>query len=96
MDAGNGLTQRTSSASNGMLSRQRPKPGGAQDRPTMGLVDLMTLRQAYLPITEGAMCVQRLDDSQCLAIHTTFRSLLRSSSVQEPRDPVLKVLSQKY
>ena len=38
------------------------------------------------------MCVQRLDDSQCSAIHTTFRASLRSSSMQEPRDPLLKVL----
>ncbi len=38
------------------------------------------------------MCVQRLDDSQCSAIHTTFRASLRSSSMREPRDPLLKVL----
>jgi hypothetical protein len=39
------------------------------------------------------MCVQRFDDSQCSAIHTTFRALLRSSSMREPRDPLLKVLT---
>jgi hypothetical protein len=38
------------------------------------------------------MCVQRFDDSQCSAIHITFRALLRSSSIREPRDPLLKVL----
>jgi hypothetical protein len=38
------------------------------------------------------MCVQRFDDSQCSAIHTTFRASLRSSSMREPRDPLLKVL----
>jgi hypothetical protein len=38
------------------------------------------------------MCVQRFDDSQCSAIHITFRASLRSSSMQEPRDPLLKVL----
>jgi hypothetical protein len=37
------------------------------------------------------MCVQRFDDSQCSAIHITFRALLRSSSIREPRDPLLKV-----
>jgi hypothetical protein len=37
------------------------------------------------------MCVQRFDDSQCSAIHTTFRASLRSSSMREPRDPLLKV-----
>jgi hypothetical protein len=37
------------------------------------------------------MCVQRFDDSRFPAIHITFRALLRSSSMQEPRDPLLKV-----
>ena len=40
------------------------------------------------------MCVQRFDDSQCSAIHITFRASLRSSSMREPRDPLLKVLIQ--
>jgi hypothetical protein len=39
------------------------------------------------------MCVQRFDDSLSSAIHTTFRALLRSSSMREPRDPLLKVLT---
>jgi hypothetical protein len=38
------------------------------------------------------MCVQRFDDSLESAIHTTYRNSLRSSSMQEPRDPLLKVL----
>jgi hypothetical protein len=38
------------------------------------------------------MCVQRLDDSLNSAIHITYRISLRSSSMQEPRDPLLKVL----
>jgi hypothetical protein len=42
------------------------------------------------------MCVQRFDDSQCSAIHTTFRASLRSSSMQEPRDPLLKVLISRF
>src|SRR5271169_868888 len=54
----------------------------------------MTLRQACPPVKGGAMCVQRFDDSQCSAIHTTFRASLRSSSMREPRDPLLKVLIQ--
>jgi len=28
------------------------------------------------------MCVQRFNDSQCSAIHTTFRASLRSSSMR--------------
>jgi hypothetical protein len=44
-------------------------------------------------IPEGAMCVQRFDDSLNSAIHTTYRISLRSSSMGEPRDPLLKVLT---
>ena len=43
-------------------------------------------------IPEGAMCVQRFDDSLNSAIHITYRISLRSSSMSEPRDPLLKVL----
>jgi hypothetical protein len=43
-------------------------------------------------IPTGAMCVQRFDDSLNSAIHTTYRISLRSSSMPEPRDPLLKVL----
>jgi hypothetical protein len=39
------------------------------------------------------MCVQRFDDSRNSAIHTTYRISLRSSSMREPRDPLLKVLT---
>ena len=38
------------------------------------------------------MCVQRLDDSLNSAIHINYRISLRSSSMPEPRDPLLKVL----
>lgn len=44
-------------------------------------------------IPGGAMCVQRLDDSRNSAIHTSYRISLRSSSMPEPRDPLLKVLT---
>jgi hypothetical protein len=39
------------------------------------------------------MCVQRFDDSLNSAIHITYRVSLRSSSMREPRDPLLKVLT---
>lgn len=39
------------------------------------------------------MCVQRFDDSLNSAIHITYRISLRSSSMREPRDPLLKVLT---
>jgi hypothetical protein len=44
-------------------------------------------------IPRGAMCVQRFDDSLNSAIHTTYRISLRSSSMPEPRDPLLKVVN---
>jgi hypothetical protein len=54
----------------------------------------MTLKQAYPPDwPEGAICVQRFDDSLNSAIHITYRNSLRSSSMREPRDPLLKVVS---
>ena len=40
----------------------------------------------------SAICVQRLDDSLNSAIHTKYRSLLRSSSMHEPRGPPLEVV----
>ena len=43
---------------------------------------------------KSAICVQRFDDSLNSAIHTTYRTWLRSSSMHEPRDPPLKVVSQ--
>ena len=43
-------------------------------------------------IPESASCVQRFDDSRNSAIHITYRISLRSSSLQEPRDPLLKVV----
>ena len=52
----------------------------------------MTLEQACPRNTKGAMCVQRFDDSLNSAIHITYRISLRSSSMREPRDPLLKVL----
>jgi hypothetical protein len=47
-------------------------------------------------IPRGAMCVQRFDDSLNSAIHTTYRISLRSSSMPEPRDPLLKVVIYCY
>jgi hypothetical protein len=46
-----------------------------------------------LGIPRGAICVQRFDDSLNSAIHITYRISLRSSSMREPRDPLLKVLT---
>jgi hypothetical protein len=40
----------------------------------------------------SAICVQRFDDSRYSAIHTTYRISLRSSSLREPRYPLLRVV----
>ena len=43
----------------------------------------------------SAICVQRFDDSRNSAIHTTYRISLRSSSLHEPRYPLLRVVLLK-
>jgi hypothetical protein len=47
-----------------------------------------------MPLSEdaGAICVQRFDGSRISAIHTTYRISLRSSSLREPRYPLLRVV----
>ena len=40
----------------------------------------------------SAICVQKLDDSRNSAIHTRYRISLRSSSLREPRYPLLRVV----
>src|ERR1700674_4158165 len=45
-----------------------------------------------LGIPRSARCVQRFDGSLDSAIHITYRVSLRSSSMREPRDPLLKVV----
>ena len=42
---------------------------------------------------EGASCVQEFDDSLNSAIRITYRISLRSSSLREPRYPLLRVVS---
>ena len=39
-----------------------------------------------------AICVQRFDDSRGFAFYITYRILLRSSSLREPRYPLLRVV----
>ena len=47
-------------------------------------------------IPESAICVQKFDDSWNSAIHITYRTSLRSSSMREPIDPLLKVIFLLY
>ena len=52
-----------------------------------------TLKQACFQAEPGsAICVQRFDDSLNSAIRTTYRISLRSSSLREPRYPLLEVV----
>ena len=44
------------------------------------------------PGVSSAICVQKLDGSRKSAIHTTYRTSLRSSSLREPRYPLLRVV----
>jgi hypothetical protein len=69
--------------------------GGAQDQAEL---ECCTDARTGMPcgIPRGAMCVQRFDDSLNSAIHITYRISLRSSSMPEPRDPLLKVLTIIY
>ena len=54
---------------------------------------LQTLSQpCRQEIPGSAMCVQNFDDSRGLAIRITYRISLRSSSLWEPRHPLLKVV----
>ena len=39
-----------------------------------------------------AICVQRFDDSRGFAFYITYRILLRSSSLREPRYPLSRVV----
>ena len=51
-----------------------------------------TLKQHAPGVPGSAICVQRFDDSLNSAIRITYRISLRSSSLREPRHPLLKVV----
>jgi hypothetical protein len=76
--------------SDGNLSKtpkntQFPTRGGARLEPI--------LREACSQVyPESAICVQRFDDSLNSAIRITYRISLRSSSLREPRYPLLRVV----
>ena len=52
-----------------------------------------TLKQACSRLPGSAICVQNFDDSLNSAIRITYRISLRSSSLREPRHPLLRVIS---
>src|SRR5690606_33219935 len=77
--------------------RSAPTPGGGAAPPGGGRTALEGRNDARTGVPgsllPGAMCVRRFDDSLNSAIHITYRISLRSSSMPEPRDPLLKVLT---
>ena len=71
--------------------RARPRGETQHQAALEGCNDARTGMPPGIP--RGAMCVQRFDDSLNSAIHITYRISLRSSSMLEPRDPLLKVFT---
>jgi hypothetical protein len=74
------------------VTGRRPYPSPTQIINPGGLRFHDTQTGMPFGIPKGARCVQRFDDSLNSAIHITYRISLRSSSMREPRDPLLKVL----
>ena len=80
-----GALQSTNVGSKGRLSRRTSKEKYS------GCGDEQTLQQTYSRVSGSARCVQNFDDSLSFAIRMTYRISLRSSSLWEPRHPLLKV-----
>ena len=58
-----------------------------------GHLYVVALKKTYYQSrTSSAVCVQHSIDSRNSAIHSAYRTLLRPSSLPEPRDPSLKVV----
>jgi hypothetical protein len=57
-------------------------------------LDRTDTQRGVLPgvVPKSAICVQRFDDSLNSAIRITYRISLRSSSLREPRYPLLRVV----
>ena len=60
--------------------------GGEREGSTDAEADMLSAEAS------SAICVQRLDDSRNSAIHIKYRISLRSSSLREPRYPLLRVV----
>ena len=74
-----------------LLRALAPPPPPRASLPPWGCCNVP--QTAVLVQSTSAMCVQSLDDSLSPAIHTTYRISLRSSSLREPRYPLLRVVS---
>ena len=81
------------------LTRSLDPVNGCLSLPPMkrkGCGDEQTLQQTYSRVSGSARCVQNFDDSLSFAIRMTYRISLRSSSLWEPRHPLLKVFYVTY
>ena len=64
-----------------------------QQSQTWEHLNVVALKKTYYQSrTSSAVCVQHSIDSRNSAIHSAYRTLLRPSSLPEPRDPSLKVV----
>jgi len=92
---GTRITEGSVTASRPTPSRERVRPplGAEQGPPAWVEFENDTQTDMLLGIPRSAIRVRRFDDSLNSAIHITYRILLRSSSMHEPRDPPLKVVS---
>ena len=95
-----GLEQGFEVVGRGQFFKRSPgwKTRGIAQLPARGGVCLEPiLREACsraYPVS--AICVQRFDDSLSSAIRITYRISLRSSSLREPRYPLLRVVLVSY
>ena len=89
-DARRALLLRTTSV---LPTKERPRRTGPLGGETCAWRTERSDRRALGNDPGGAICVRRLDDSLNSAIRTRYRSLLRSSSMHEPRDPPLEVVT---
>ena len=74
-----------------------PPPHGCLQPTRLPPIDELTWLVPFLKQTcswspMSAICVQNFDDSLSPAIHTRYRISLRSSSLREPRYPLLRVV----
>src|ERR1700709_1509033 len=81
-----GATRRPS-----IIFRTGPDDQRSNDKPGL-MVDNDARTGMPFGIPKGAICVQRFDDSLNSAIRITYRISLRSSSLREPRYPLLRVV----
>jgi hypothetical protein len=75
------------------ISHRTRRPEGGTP---WSLVRTDTERGVLPVIPESAICVQRFDDSLNSAIRITYRISLRSSSIGEPRYPLLRIVLVSY